>query len=535
MTKRQLKRVSATLASVSLTALALAATAQAATPQSIVLFRPGVSAAAERALVTGAGGTVISQVHIINAVDAVLDPAQARKLRLSPDVVSVTPNGRMATTSTKASASTTTTTAASPCGTAYSTWCAGALKTSYIQSTQLDTTWNDGATGTGVGVAVLDTGIDGNLPDFQVSQTNTSSRVIASVVTNANATTPYDLYGHGTHVAGILAGNSHNLPSSSPNYYSYIGAAPNANLISIKVSDDHGNASVMDVINGLQFVVDHQSDYNIRVVNLSLASTTAQSYLTDPLDAAVEQAWFHGITVVAAAGNLGTASNAVDFAPANDPYVITVGAVNDEGTQQLSDDTLAPWSSRGVTQDGFTKPEVYAPGVHIVAPLAPNSDFASLCPSCVRDGSYFQISGTSMAAPIVSGMVADILQLHPGWTPTQVKSALIYNARQVGGGVPEVAGDWAINSTSKGLAFYSDKGYTPNTYIDPSTGSIDYTKASWSKASWSSLSSTDPLSATWSKASWSCATCSSTSTSTGTTSVPTKASWSAFFGDIPTN
>jgi serine protease AprX len=525
MIRRRLKHLTTAVASASLAALALAATAQAATLQSIVLFRPGVSNAAERALVTRVGGTVASQVHIINAVDADLDAAQAQALRLSPDVESVTPNGRVATSATKTS----------PCGTAYSTWCAGALKTSYIQSTLLDTTWNDGATGAGVGVAVLDTGIDGNLPDFKVSQTNTNSRVVASVVTNPNATTPYDLYGHGTHVAGILAGNSHNLPSSSPNYYGYIGAAPNANLISVKVSDDHGNASVMDVINGLQFVVDHQADYNIRVVNLSLASTTAQSYSTDPLDAAAEQAWFHGIPVVAAAGNLGTAANAVDFAPANDPYVITVGAVNDEGTQQLSDDTLAPWSSRGVTQDGFTKPELYAPGVHIVAPLAPNSDFASLCPSCVRDGSYFQISGTSMAAPVVAGMVADILQLHPGWTPTQVKSALMYNARQVGGGVPEVAGDWAINSTSKGLAFYSDKGYTPNTYIDPSTGSIDYSKAAWSKASWSSLSSTSPLSATWSKASWSCATCSSTFTGTSPTSVPTKASWSAFFGDIPSN
>lgn len=525
MTKRPFKRVSATIAAVALTALASTATAQAATSQSIVLFRPGVNATAERALVTGAGGAVITRLHIINAVDARVDAVQAETLRLSPEVVSVTPDTRVTTTSANTRS----------CATWRLAWCAGALKTSYIQSALLDSAWNDGATGAGVGVAVIDTGIDGNLPDFQVSHGNTTSRVIASVVTNPNATTPYDLYGHGTHVAGILAGNSHNLASSNPDHYSYVGAAPNANLISVKASDDHGNASVMDVIDGLQFVVDHQADYNIRVVNLSLASTTAQSYLTDPLDAAVEQAWFHGITVVAAAGNLGTAADAVDYAPANDPYAITVGAVDDHGTHWLSDDTLAPWSSRGVTQDGVAKPDIYAAGVHIVAPLAPNSDFATLCPSCVRDNSYFQISGTSMAAPVVSGTVADLLQLHPQWTPTQVKAALISNTRQVGYGAHEVAADWALSATPTDLASYSDSGYTPNTYIDPSTGSIDYTKASWSKASWSSLSSTDPLSATWSKASWSCAGCSATSVSTSTTSLPTKASWSAFFGDTPTN
>src|SRR5207237_10193723 len=134
---------------------------------------------------------------------------------------------------------------------------------------------------------------------------------------------------------------------------------------------------------------------------------------------------------------------------------------------------------------------------------------------------YVQLSGPSMAAPVVSGAVADLLQLHPEWTSTQVKAALISNTRQVGYGAHEVAADWALSATAKDLASYSDSGYTPNKYIDPSTGSIDYTKASWSKASWSSVSSTNPLSATWSKASWSCADCSSTSMSTGTTSVPT--------------
>ena len=105
----------------------------------------------------------------------------------------------------------------------------------------------------------------------------------------------------------------------------YVGVAPNANLVSVKVSDETGKATVLDVIYGLQFAVEHQSQFNIRVINLSLDSTTPQSYKTDPLDAAVEAAWMHGIVVVAAAGNRGNASDAVQYSPANDPYVITVG------------------------------------------------------------------------------------------------------------------------------------------------------------------------------------------------------------------
>jgi serine protease AprX len=148
---------------------------------------------------------------------------------------------------------------------------------------------------------------------------------------------------------------------------------------------------------------------------------------------------------------------------------------------------------------------VVAPGAHIISTLAPNSDFASLCPTCVIDGSYFQVSGTSLAAPIVAGVAADLIAAHPDWTPAMVKGALVNTATQLpGGGANEVnarAANWA-----DGDQLTSDQGLTPNTLIDPDTGSIDYNAASWSAGSWSTA--TDPLAASWSAASWSCVDCS---------------------------
>ena len=166
-------------------------------------------------------------------------------------------------------------------------------------------------------MAVIDTGIDGNLPDFRGA--SGKSRVIATAVTNPDADTVMDTYGHGTHVAGIIAGNSNYRNSSDPLRGKFAGVAPDANLVSVKVSDDAGNATVLDVIYGLQFVVDHQNTYNIRVVNMSLDSTTPQSYKLDPLDAAVESAWFHGLVVVVAAGNRGDATRRGAVRPGQRP------------------------------------------------------------------------------------------------------------------------------------------------------------------------------------------------------------------------
>jgi serine protease AprX len=466
----------------------------------IVQLVRGVPLARGRALVRSLGGRPGLDLHIINGLSARLTAAAARRLAASPLVHAVSLNAVIKQTTYDDGPS------------------AWALATSFDQSVAAPRLWRH-TTGQGVGVAVIDTGISGGLADFQTSQNDATSRVIASAVIDPKATTANDTYGHGTAVAGLIAGNGGYRQPGDPLAGQYAGTAPDANLISIKVADDSGRATTLDAIYGLQFAVDHKRQDNIRVVNMSFRSTSAESAKTDPLDAAAEQAWLNGIVVVAAAGNMGTAADAVSYAPGNDPYVITVGALDDQGTRSTYDDAPASWSSQGVTQDGVAKPDVLAPGAHIVTTLAPGSDFATLCPTCVIGHAYFQVSGTSLAAPLVAGVAADLVAAHPDWTPDMVKGAIVNTAVPLPGGGGElnaIRAYWAYNQQLD-----ANQGLTPNTLIDSSTGSIDYTQASWSAASWSTA--TDPLAASWSAASWSCTDCSSGSS--GAVS-PTSASWS---------
>jgi serine protease AprX len=349
--------------------------------------------------------------------------------------------------------------------------------------------------GRGVGVAVVDTGIAGDLPDFM---TNGQSRVIASAVTNPCAKNANDQVGHGTHVAGLIAGNSLNYPAYKKLAGRYMGVAPRANLISVKVSDDDGDTTVLDVINGLQFVVDHKDDLGIRVVNLSLSSSVAESYKTDPLNAAVEAAWFAGIVVVAASGNDGSNAGAVSYAPGNDPYVITVGALDDRGSRTLDDDVLAPWSSRGVTQDGVQKPEVLAPGTRLVSSLAPRSDFEKLCRRCVVGKNYFRLSGTSMSSAVVSGAAALVIHENPGMTPNQVKGAILSTLRNVPGAGAAIDVNAALDGTGSANA-----GLVPNQLINRATGAIDWGRASFRRASFRDANGT-PFGALWTRASFRC-------------------------------
>jgi serine protease AprX len=465
--------------------------------EAIVQFNAGVSAAAQRADVARVNGRVTGDLHIIHGLAVRVSAARAGTLASNGDVRAVSLNARVAPQDAPI---------------------AGDLSTTFNQTLGAAALWHLPVrlTGRGIGVAVIDTGIDGQLPDFRGA--SGSSRVIATAVTNPEASTVMDTYGHGTHVAGIIAGNSEYRDASDPLRGKFAGVAPDANLISVKVADDSANATVLDVIYGLQFAVDHKGTYNIRVVNLSLDSTTPQSYKVDPLDAAVESAWFQGLVVVAAAGNRGTAPDAVQYAPANDPYAVTVGAVDQNGTATPRDDFITSWSSRGRTQDGFQKPDVYAPGAHIVSVLAPNSTFATACASCIVDGQYISAGGTSMAAPMVSGLVADMLQLHSNWTPAQVKGALTSRWTKANGAISEVS---ALKAVLLPFAPFADQSLTPSTLLVATNGTIDYSRSTWSRSTWSAAQGA--LGAAFARSSWSC-TCGLTSSGAVD---PSRSAWSS--------
>ncbi len=276
-------------------------------------------------------------------------------------------------------------------------------------------------TGRGIGVAIVDSGIDTRHPAL-------AGRVVVSVdFTGGDGSDPF---GHGTHVAGIVAGQ----PGPTPDTREIQGVAAGAHLINLRVLDETGSGRVSDVVDAIDWAIEHRRQYRIDVLNLSLGAAVLQPYRDDPLCEAVERAVAAGLVVVASAGNFGrTRDGRVVFggitSPGNDPYVLTVGAVDTHGTAVRSDDTVAPFSSRGPTLfDGLVKPDVVAPGVHIVSAEASGSYLARTYPERHVAGSgaagYFQLSGTSMAAAVVSGAAALLLEENHRLTPAGVKAAL---------------------------------------------------------------------------------------------------------------
>jgi len=350
-------------------------------------------------------------------------------------------------------------------------------------------------------VAVIDSGVDANHPDL-------AGQVIASTafVSDGNYTPNGDGDGHGTFVAGTLAG-------SAPGY---AGAAPGTKIVSVDVLDNTGAGTLGDVIQGVQWVLDHAAQYNIRVVNMSLNAGTASSFQWDPLDQAVEQLWFHGIVVVVAAGNYGTDSSTpsgVLYAPANDPFVITVGAADTNGTVDPSDDFAAPWSAWGHTEDGFAKPDLAAPGRVMNGPVPDGAYLPTQLPDRVVAPGYMWLSGTSMATPVVSAAAADLLASNPTWTPDQVKGALMASVAQPAGYTS--FGPLGFGVLQAGLAALQPGTVNPNAALDqfvssdPSSGQSVFDAASWdsaasANASWDSASwdSASWDSASWDSASW---------------------------------
>ncbi|SNS53425.1 serine protease AprX [Anaerovirgula multivorans] len=264
-----------------------------------------------------------------------------------------------------------------------------------------------GLTGKNVAVAVVDTGV---YPHSDLTTPN--NRIVGFVDFVDKKTTPYDDDGHGTHVAGIVAGNG--FASNGK----YMGIAPDANIVGVKVLNKDGGGSISDVVAGVQWVIENKDRYNIKVMTLSLGTKAKASYQEDPLCKAVDQAARHGITVVVAAGNSGPDSSTIN-SPGISPNIISVGACDDRKAAKPEDCTIADFSSRGPTVDGLHKPDILTPGV----------DINSLSN---KNNGYHSLSGTSMATPIAAGCAALLYENNPNLTPTEIKRMMTQNSINLG-------------------------------------------------------------------------------------------------------
>jgi serine protease AprX len=293
-----------------------------------------------------------------------------------------------------------------------------------------------GLDGSGVTVAVVDSGI-ANHPDL-------SGRILGEVEIVGREKGFADYFGHGTHVAGIIAGDGRSS-SDSKSFRRLNGIAPKAKLLSVRVLGADGSGRVSDVLAGIDWVLQHREEFGIRVLNLSLGHPVEESYRTDPLCLALERAWAAGIVVVVSAGNAGRDGYATINSPGNHPALITVGASNNAGTSERADDLLASYSSRGPSYlDHVVKPDLVAPGNRTVSLRAAGSTLDAAFPDlrvkvgefrndparAGDDSVYFRLSGSSMAAGVVSGMAALMIQADPAITPDTVKARLMKSAEK---------------------------------------------------------------------------------------------------------
>ncbi len=334
--------------------------------------------------------------------------------------------------------------------------------------------------GSGVTVAVVDSG---NFRDNGLG-----TRLIGEVNLNSAEHTATDKYGHGSHVTGIIADDG------SLSGGQYKGVAPKVNILGLRVSDDYGMSYESDVVAALQWIYDNKATYNIRVVNLSLNSSVYQSYNTSPLAAACELLWFNSVVVVVSAGNNGTATL---FPPANDPFVITVGAADDKGTLDKVDDVVASFSAYGFDDLSGSKPDLVAPGKNIIAylPDVNSLTIAQEHPANQVSSLYFRMSGTSMSAPMVSGGAALLLQkaqeTGQNLTPDQVKYRLMatanktwpgYNAATPGAGYLDIYA--AVTGTTTESA---NTGKLPSQLLSTGPEAIDFNSVGWNTVGWNTV------------------------------------------------
>ena len=512
----------------------------------IVREAPGAGIGPER-LVRQLGGTVERQIGIINGFSAEVPSAGVARLEAARGVHSVTVNRKVRLLNDLDGW--------------YQQGDLGSLHYVAQEVTGAGEYWNTGLTGKGIDVALIDSGV------VEVDGLRTAGKVVHGPDLSFEAQSEnlryLDTYGHGTHLAGIIAGRDDAVPTTAQKgEENFVGMAPDARIVSVKVADSHGFTDVSQVIAAIDWVVQHRRDngLNIRVLNLSFGTDGEQDYRVDPLAYAVEVAWRNGIVVVVAAGNGGYGSEKLNN-PAYDPFVIAVGGADGMGTYDWKDDVVQPWSSSG---DGQRNPDLVAPGKSIASLRVPGSylDVAHPEGRVGETPRFFRGSGTSQAAAVVSGAAALVIQQRPNITPDRVKKLLTRTASRLlhadaqaqGAGMLDLktARDWVTPTVresvqrkepstgtgslelARGSAHLESDGvvlegeqdifgapfdsttwsalslagtswvdgeWNGNTWSGASWSGAGWSGASWSGASWSGASWSG---ASWSGASWSC-------------------------------
>jgi serine protease AprX len=418
-------------ASLLLGALILPPAASTASPDHlvpvIVRGQRGSVDVAER-LVLDAGGTVGRRISIIDGFAAEVPISELTGLGGSPDIVSVTPDATVRLLGNVD-------------GIDPNRYPGSWLKLAH--NTKLIEMWQKGWTGSGIDVALIDSGV-APVPGIDLQVINGPDLSFDSQASNL---TDIDTYGHGTHMAGLIAGRDAAIPPGKEDEevdHYFVGAAPGARIVSIKVAASDGATDVSQVIAAIDWVVQHRNSdgLNIRVLNLSFGTDGTQDYQLDPLAYAAEVAWQRGIVVVVAAGNSGFGTPQLNN-PAYDPYVIAVGGDDTRGTDDPKDDVIPSWQSRG---NALRHPDLVAPGKSIVSLRDPGSFVDEANPGArVGATRFMKGSGSSQAAAIVSGAVATILEQHPELSPDQVKALLMQSAVPLPNADPIAQGAGLIN------------------------------------------------------------------------------------------
>ena len=470
---------------------------------SVIVREVAGSGNASERLVEDLGGTVGRDLSIIDGFVAEIPARELARLEQSPVVHSVTYDSKIQMLHTVNGFD-----GAEDMGSTHN----------LAVQTKAKDMWTQGITGRGVDVALIDSGV------APVQGLTAPGKVIngadLSFEQGSDSLRYMDTYGHGTHLAGLIAGRDADW--SPANHDSFSGVAPDARIVNVKVANAMGATDVSQVIAAIDWVVQHKNDngMNIRVLNMSFGTDGVQHYVLDPLTYAAEVAWRRGIVVVAAADNSQFGTQRLNN-PAYDPFIIAVGADNTQDRLGFGDDTVPGWSASG----GLRGVDLVAPGKSLVSLRSPGSHINLTQPQGIVNSRFMRGSGTSQAAAVVSGAVALLLQQRPNLTPDQVKAILKRSATYLSSADAVAQGNGGLNlaaASNTSTPLLATQLHTPATgvgsldasrgsarIVDPNgvvlSGEQDIFGAAWDPATWSgnSWSGNSWSGGTWNGNSWS--------------------------------